>query len=57
MQTMRRDRDTVEASMKKMEETIEQTIKQTVDLNLRTFHTMSDHFSSFCRTLVRHGRG
>lgn len=39
--------------MKKMEETIEQTRVQTVALNLRTFHFMSERFSSFCRTLVR----
>ena len=50
---MRHDRDVVEKSVKKMEESIEQTRAQTVALNLRTFRVMSEHFSSFCRTLVR----
>lgn len=51
--TLCNDRSVVEESMKKMEETIEQTRVQTVALNLRTFHFMSERFSSFCRTLVR----
>ena len=50
---MRHDREIVEEAMKKMEKTIERTRVQTVALNLRTFRDMSEHFASFCRTLVR----
>lgn len=54
-QNLAQDRHVIEQAIQQIEQEITQTEATTVDLNLHTFHTISQRFSTFCKTLVFFG--
>lgn len=52
MQNLIQDRKVIEQAIQQIEQEITHTEETTVDLNLHTFQTISQRFSTFCKTLV-----